>query len=497
MKYHTELTPARRIKLLRKAQRVSKFDIKKDHMQTRLKLQPSSREMQVLPSPKSKSSTRALGFFDSSHPELHNLKQHLMGVAGKKKSENAASAIVKDISKALYYYNDQELDWAGITDRLNLLQYMNRLEALNIGPEGQLSKLEGVSAALQFLKLTKNFSTEMKSTIQDTELYIQQWKRTLRSQKSTLQIQRIERASEMNFNLQQVTKVVEHPEMWGRYHKTIRKLKRNKEVSETELKFSLAAIMVTTMLKSCQRPGAVVNCTVAEYENATTTSNGTTVVKVFNHKTGQQGTAKLTFDSQSYQRLKAYYKYIRPRLAQPGRDIDLLFILPGSAKVLKFSNMVAVLKRTLKIEIPSATLARKIGATCAAKSLDYQTNQLVTRQMSHQPEVSARYYEAVHGIEDSAKAFECMESLRSKEKHSQSCSGEPSTSGTSPTKPTSSRWSTYDTSLVERKFHKYIRSGKTPELQQCCNLRIDKTPKQIQDKVRTIVRQNLREQADD
>ena len=484
-RYHPEIPERERIKALRRASRVSKFQMKKEATQTELKLQPS--RQQVLPGKKG-SGTRALGSFPSSHPELNMFKKYLMGLAGKKKGEKAANAIVKDISKALYYYNSKELDWAGITDRSNLLRFMDKLEALEMGPEGQLSKLEGVSSALHFLITTKTLSTEMKSTIHETEVYMQQWKRTLRSQKVSLQIQRIEMTSEMNLSMDQITKVVDNPEMWARYDKTIRQLKRNKKVAEIELKIALAAIMISIMLKSSQRPGAVTNCTVDEYRNATTTSDGTTVIKVFNHKTGQQGTAKLTLDPQMHERLNDYFSYMRPYLAEPGKDIDSLFILPGSVHVHKFSNMEAILKRHLRIEIPSATLARKIGATCAARSLDYQANQLVTKQMSHQPEVSARYYEAVHGLEDSAKAFKTMESLR---KNPQSCRGEPSSSGTA-TPRLNSRWTAQDTNTVEKKFRKAIKKGKTPELHECQGLGIDKTPKQIQDKVRTIVRQNAR-----
>jgi hypothetical protein len=370
-----------------------------------------------------------------------------------------------------------------------LLEYLNTLEELKIGPEGQLSKLERVSAALNFLKMTKRITTEM---IQDTELHIQQWKRTLRSQKSSLQVKRIEEVSEMNLSMDQITQVVDNQEMWGRYDKTMKRFKKHQEVTESEQKIALATIMTCIMLKSSQRPGAVTNCTIAEYRAATTTSDGTTVIKVFNHKTGQQGTAKLTLDTQLHQRLNNYFNYMRPLLAQPGNDIDELFILPGSTKVRKFSNLETLLKRTLKIDIPSATMARKIGATCAARCLDYQTNQLITKQMSHQPHVSAMYYEAVRGIDDSAKAFQCMESLRTgKPQPHESHADKPPDSVASPNVK-GNRWTTQETQTVMKKFRRAIEAGKTPELQECATLELGKTPKQIQDKVRTVIRQNAR-----
>ena len=163
--------------------------------------------------------------------------------------------------------------------------------------------------------------------------------------------------------------------------------------------------MVSVKLKSFSRPGTIVNCTIDEYHRVKN-CNGSTVIKVYEHKTGCQGTAKITVDEQLMDRLRLYFRYIRPLLAEPGHDTKYLFILPGSQKIKKFSNIENFLKRHLDVDIPTSTKARKIGATCAARSLDHQTNILVTKQMSHQPDVSSKYYEAVHGSRDAAHAFQ-------------------------------------------------------------------------------------------
>lgn len=59
----------------------------------------------------------------------------------------------------------------------------------------------------------------------------------------------------------------------------------------------------------------------------------------------------------------------------------------------------------LKIDIPSATTVRKIGATAIARSCSESEARIVSRQMAHDPHVSANYYEAIKGAKDAKRAF--------------------------------------------------------------------------------------------
>lgn len=259
----------------------------------------------------------------------------------------------------------------------------------------------------------------------------------------------------------------------------------------------MGIVMVSVKLKSFSRPGAIANCTVDEYHRSVI-CEGSTVIKVYDHKTGKQGTAKITIDEQLMDRLRLYFRHIRPLLVEQGHDIPNLFILPGSQKICKFSNLETFLKRHLMVDIPSSTKARKIGATCAARALDYQTNTLVTKQMSHNPDVSRRYYEAVHGSSDAAFAFQQMEALRKGEPTSRmrvtslECASmsKPYTShDVDDTTVPSNRWPLKDTAFIKSKFAKRLQELKTPSLFECEDLGLNKSAKQIQDKVRTLIRQ--------
>ncbi len=195
------------------------------------------------------------------------------------------------------------------------------------------------------------------------------------------------------------------------------------------------------------------------------------------------------------ERLRLYFQHVRPGLVEQGHDINNLFILPGSQKITNFSNLRNFLKKKLKVDIPCSTKSRKIGATCAAKGLDYQTNTLVTKQMSHGPEVSSKFYEAVHGSKDAAFAYRQMEALREREFASSTRSPQStaSTSKPSTSDVASNRWTAKDTAFIESKFARTIKKRITPHISACEDLGLNKTAKQIQDKVRTIIRQEKKQ----
>ena len=339
----------------------------------------------------------------------------------------------------------------------------------------------------RYLKRTKRDNPELTAQIRESEEDIEQWKKTLRGEKQSLQARRMEEASEMDMSLEDVTAVVDNPEMWARFSETVTRVRSGEEVPENDLKLAMGSVMLAIKLKSFQRPGAVMNCTINEYRNAVKT-DGTLIIKVYNHKTQKTGPAKLTMDSNLEKRLRLYVKHIRPLLAEPGSDIENLFILPGSQKVNKFGNLEAFISRNLKMSVPTSTKARKIGATCSARALDYQTHSLVTKQMSHQPDVSRKYYEAVHGSKDTAMAFQAMEHLRTGFTSGSSILTQPQSE-----EDANKRWSAADTALIEKHFHAYIKRGKTPGLGQCHGVALSRTPKQVQDKVRTLIRQSKKE----
>ena len=88
-----------------------------------------------------------------------------------------------------------------------------------------------------------------------------------------------------------------------------------------------------------------------------------------------------------------------------GVDPGTLFVLSGSKAITKWSNLEAFIKLKLGIDIPTSTWARKIGTTCAARTLDVTATSIIATQMSHQAGVAKRHYTLTAGAPDAARAF--------------------------------------------------------------------------------------------
>ena len=124
------------------------------------------------------------------------------------------------------------------------------------------------------------------------------------------------------------------------------------------------------------------------------------------HKTGSMGPTKIVIDTTMMSRIRAYLKYVRPALVEPGNDIPNLFFMPGSRPV-HFNNLLVLMRKQLNI--PTATMVRKIGATTAIQKLDAPTNALLSRQMSHHPTVGGQ---CVKGPVHAATSYQAMKGLR-------------------------------------------------------------------------------------
>ena len=127
----------------------------------------------------------------------------------------------------------------------------------------------------------------------------------LRKQKKKLAAHRLEKLSEESLNFDDVKNFVENKSMWARSDGVINELMDNEDVSDDDVKFVMACLMITVLFKLWQRPGAALNCTVEEFLNGTLSEN-IFVVSVREHKTGTYGCARLMFDSSLLKRTKLY-----------------------------------------------------------------------------------------------------------------------------------------------------------------------------------------------
>lgn len=254
----------------------------------------------------------------------------------------------------------------------------------------------------------------------------------------------------MHLDMKMITDVVDSPQMGKTFNSVVKRIQEREDIPDAKLKLAMGIVLVTLVLKNYQCPGAMCNCTVQQYQLAMTVDD-TTVIKVADHKTAKMyGSAKLVVDAEMKAMLAHYFTLIQPKLAQPGNDVPNLFILPGSKPVRKIGNLSRLLQSCLKVSIPMCSMARKIGAMCAACTLGDADNLLIGTQMSHSPAVTKKYYQALTSCKDAVSAYKKMEGMRTVPSPS------PVTSGKS--------WSKEDARQIEKNFQQLLVKKPLPSV---------------------------------
>ncbi len=315
-KYHSQLSRKARKQLLRQAMVAKPSFIRQELAQKKLEFKEGWMA-DTDTKKKDCGNSRSMERFPSDHQELVEFKSHLMGIGGKRRKPSSADAIATEISKMLYFGGPDKLDWIHLTDLGKVKLYMEKMEKMKIGPEGQLTKMERLCDALDYLKYHYQ-DGRLAEKVAKIEFHIPEWKKVLRVAKQELNTTRLEKLSEEDLDMSIITDVVDNPQMWNTFYSVIERIEQGEDVSDEELKVAMGSVLITLVLKNYQRPGAVCNCTVQEYLASRTVNEDACVIKVANHKTSKYGIAKLVAEMKK--KVDDYYSLIRPKLAEPGRD---------------------------------------------------------------------------------------------------------------------------------------------------------------------------------
>ena len=175
-------------------------------------------------------------------------------------------------------------------------------------------------------------------------------------------------------------------------------MRRKEAVSSSEIRTVVAGCLLLT---NHQRPGAVVNATLSEYEAAKTTTVGRREYKTFmvmHHKTGTTGRAKLTLSKHISQFLDNYISLLRPESVllfpnQEGKVLDHLL------------RHVVKLGERYGVNVPTATASRHAAATAVTKGGEERERAAVATMMSHSLQTQDRYYAELKGREEAVKGF--------------------------------------------------------------------------------------------
>ena len=77
--------------------------------------------------------------------------------------------------------------------------------------------------------------------------------KTLKEDKTRRRIEKVEKASDQNISMEEITDVVDNQAMWETWRKMAKAVKRGKCLSRSQLKLTTAIMATTVMLKSFQR----------------------------------------------------------------------------------------------------------------------------------------------------------------------------------------------------------------------------------------------------
>lgn len=151
------------------------------------------------------------------------------------------------------------------------------------------------------------------------------------------------------------------------------------------------------------------NQAALEYQEGA--EQGVMVLGVPEHKTSQQGLARLTVGLEDYPRIQAYVDHMRP-LMDPAGESNILLIMPGPRPL--GNNLHHYINRFgdyYVFKVPTATELQKAIATTAARECSPDEITLLSNQMSHSVETHHRYYEQLKGKKHTARAHHTVERL--------------------------------------------------------------------------------------
>jgi hypothetical protein len=360
--------------------------------------------------------TRLFPRFDVENPVFYRFEQYLMSIDGGEKNEKSSREISIDVSKYLRYAcgsSAPKPDWSRLVDRDQLLGYTEKLKRAKVGPEGRLAKLDYFQAAIRFLKyhvVDENHPLHRKLTLADGML--SEWKKTLRREKRRLRKVRLEKLSAEQLSLDETTALLDHKPLWKDFNNTWVRCDRGESVPVRSLDQAAVVLAGSLLYKNWQRPGAIVNATLEEFENATCmTDKSLYIMHVEEHKTAMEGVAKVVMDTVDHERVFHYVATVRKaQIGEGSTDPKTLFVLCGGRGIKSLSSRLKVVDG---LQLPNATRVRKIGATTVAMKYG-QTPEasLVTRQMSHSLHTEAMYYQAIVGDNHAARAYSTMKQLQ-------------------------------------------------------------------------------------
>ena len=210
--------------------------------------------------------------------------------------------------------------------------------------------------ALKFyrIELVKTDSTLFREAEKTSEI-LRSWRCVLRKDKTMAHIHHMEEQSDgSRTTITEATEILHSPQVWEFFDGLVSKAIAGGSgiMGSSKLENATYLLAHAVMINSVQRPGAVINLTVAEFENnkkESSSGGDVWVIRVHRHKTMFQGSANLLLTEPLMRRMQAYLKHLRSLTL--GSDITDNFFLKNHGLVLDHMSS--------RVEVRVEVLAKK------------------------------------------------------------------------------------------------------------------------------------------
>ena len=430
---------------------------------------PHGREEESCGAPPKPKTTRSYNSFPIKQSQyLSSLFLYARNRFGLAQSTTTATEFVTDVSKYLFYAGKGCEDVHNLYNCCSVQKYLEKLEKDGIGTSGQLTKLQRIEAALKHASLEQKWSKNP-----DVDIALSRfgtWKQRLQKEKTA---HTKKKASVLSETVQSASEsfreILTRPEVRERVEKAL----SCTNPTPSEFDAITAFIAIHLFLKCRQRTSAVEGMTVAEYERAVE-REGYWVVTVHSHKTSvSKGPAHLVFEPDLKNLCDRYLTLRRGRGSRPNFLVNHTGSLPS-----KLPTFAQAFAKTYDILLPNPTMLRKMAGT-AACSLPQGDQEKVASFLNHSLDTQKRYYRHIESQHDSVHAYELVNAVESAPKK----------------RPAKRRMFTEEQiDTIETYFADNISAGQTILLKDAAIFLESqpmkgRTAKNIQDKVRTLIRQ--------
>ena len=426
--------------------------------------------------------------------------EFLRGLDGRRKSEGESLQVATDVSKYLKFASPSSTNpnWLDLLDVKKARKYIDMLSSSGAcGASGQLMKLDRMLYGLRFIRLElAGENAALSHRCNTMEERLAQWKAAIRPEK----LQEASASSNCEvITLQEATTVIRDRQIRLHVQAAISRVKvEGEEVDDEDMKLVLAYLFCLLAYHSWQRPGAVTNATLNEYEamKEERGRDGVTVhvMRVARHKTAREGPAHITITAEDKKLLDRYVQYIRPR-CDPYCEVRTVFVTVRGEPVTNMNQLLQWLAVKYGVRVPSCMTLCTVAATACAADLEPKDRLLICSQMGHSEQVHRKYYEKLQTTQQAATAFMLRQRMIEDEESSTNKVEPPKQAPKAKQAPKVRHRREYnerELSLIKRWIKEDLKDRPSATLAECRSFLkrhpMERTAKNIQDKVAQLQR---------